>query len=817
MKKQGIQSFIYCLLVLFIFPYCNSPQAAITSLPQNSIAAKTTGMDKNEGYFPFYWEEKTGKIWLEINRFNTEFLYIHSLAAGVGSNDIGLDRGQLGGERVVKFVRVGPKVLMVQPNYRYRAESENKDERQSVEEAFAQSILWGFEVAAETDGRVLVDASSFLLRDAHQVAQTLQEAEQGNYSLDASRSAFYLARTKNFPQNTEFEATLTFTGKPQGGYIYDVTPSPESVTVRQHHSFVQLPDDEYQPRTFDPRSGYFPLTYFDYATPIDQPLKKQYIYRHRLQKKDPLATVSEAVEPIVYYLDRGTPEPIRSALLDGARWWNQAFEAAGYKDAFRVEILPEDADPMDVRYNVIQWVHRATRGWSYGTSVSDPRTGEIIKGHVSLGSLRVRQDFLIAQGLIAPYEEGVEVSTEMQEMALARLWQLSAHEVGHTLGLAHNFAASVDNRASVMDYPHPYVTLNEEGELDFSQAYDVGIGEWDKRAILYGYQDFPEGTDGLEQIIEETLDMGLGYMSDRDARSFGGVHPTAHLWDNGASAVEELKRLVKVREVALKNFGTANIPLATPMANLEEVLVPLYLSHRYQVEGVAKIVGGLDYTYAMRGDGQVPTQMVAAQLQKKALKELLGLLDANFLALPEHILAMIPPKPMGFSRTRESFKARTGLTFDPISAAESAANPVIGLLLHPQRAARLVEYHARFDTLPGFEMVVEELLKATWKKNYTNAYHAEIGRTVNRIVLHYLLQLAADESIAGQVRAISLLKVNELETWLQSQLRRSFDVSAKAHYMLALADIGHFRVHPEDFKVMSPKRMPDGSPIGCGH
>ncbi len=809
--------FLFFLPIMLLFSNCSTSQPTLTTLPSNSIASKTIDMEKMDGYFPFYWEAKTGKIWLEINQMNTEFLYVNSLAAGVGSNDIGLDRGQLGGERVVKFTTAGAKVLLVQPNYKYRAESDNVDERQSVEEAFAQSVLWGFEVEAEDGERVLVDATAFLMQDAHGVAQRLEGSKQGRYSLDASRSAIYLPRTKNFPQNSEFEATLTFRGKAEGRYIRSVTPSADAVTVRQHHSFVQLPDDAYEVRKFDSRSGYFALSYFDYATPIGEPLQKQLIYRHRLEKKDPFATVSEAVEPIVYYLDRGTPEPVRSALLEGASWWNQAFEDVGYKDAFQVEIMPEGADPMDVRYNMIQWVHRSTRGWSYGGSVSDPRTGEIIKGHVSLGSLRVRQDYLIAQGLLAPFEEEKEVPKEMEEMALARLRQLSAHEVGHTLGLAHNFAASADSRASVMDYPHPYVTLTKEGELDFSEAYDTGIGGWDKRAILYGYQDFREGVNELEQIMEKTLDMGFGYISDRDARPFGGAHPVAHLWDNGKSAITELERMLKVRKVALKRFGVNNIPTGTSMANLEEVLVPLYLSHRYQAEGVAKIVGGLNYSYAMRGDGQTVAEMLPEKLQDQALEALLGLLDADFLTLPENILALIPPKPIGAYRSRESFKAQTGVTFDPISAAESAANPVIELLLHPQRAARLVEYHARYDTLPSLEGVLEGLIEATWKKTYSNGYAAEIGRVVDRLVLHHLLQLAADESVAGQVRAIALLEVNELEGWLKTQLRRSFKTADKAHYTLGLADIQHFRKHPKEFKVMQPKKMPDGSPIGCGH
>lgn len=527
----------------------------------SAIAAKVAGMKHYPGYFNFYYDDKQDKIFLVVDKFDTEFLYVNSLPAGIGSNDIGLDRGQLGGERVVKFDRRGPKVLLVQPNLSYRAITTNGEERNAVEQAFAQSVLWGFTVIAEESGKVLVEATDFYMQDARDVIGVLRSQQQGNYSLDKSRSAFYLPRTKNFPQNTEVEVTLTFTGQATGAYIRSVTPSPNNVTVRQHHSFVQLPDGNYKPRKFDPRAGYFEMSYYDYATPISEPIEKRFITRHRLEKKDPSAAISEAVEPIIYYLDRGTPEPIRSALLEGARWWNQAFEAAGYKDAFRVEMMPEDADPMDVRYNVIQWVHRSTRGWSYGSTVTDPRTGEIIKGHVSLGSLRVRQDFLIAEGLLAPYEDGKSVPPEMQTMALARLRQLSAHEVGHTIGLAHSYSSSSENLASVMDYPHPIAKV-VDGKIDLSNAYDDKIGPWDKVSVAFGYQHFPPGINeeaALDKIIQDGLKSGLTFLSDQDARPQGSSHPYAHLWDNGTDAADELKRVMEVRAIALKNFGEKNI------------------------------------------------------------------------------------------------------------------------------------------------------------------------------------------------------------------------------------------------------------------
>src|SRR5712672_1043087 len=571
--------------------YTSAKNAATGSEKVASIADKTKSMEKMAGYFNIYWDVKAGKLWLEIDKWGAEFLYQSSMPAGIGSNDIGLDRGQLGGTHVVRFERSGPKVLLMQSNLAFRAVSSDGDERRAVRDSFAESALWGFTVAAEENGRALVDATDFFLRDTHQVPQTLRRTKQGTYHLDASRSAIYLPRTKNFPLNTEVEATLTFAGDEPGQWVKQVTPEPDSITVREHHSFVQLPPPGFKPRPYDPRSSFFGISYMDYATPISEPIVKRFAARHRLEKKDASAAVSEAVKPIVYYLDRGAPEPIRSALLEGARWWAQAFEAAGFKNAFRVELMPEGADPMDLRYNVIQWIHRSTRGWSYGATVTDPRTGEIIKGHVSLGSLRVRQDYLIAEGLLAPYadDKGLPAGQDRaQQMALARLRQLAAHEVGHTLGLMHNYSASTVTRSSVMDYPPPVVKLGGDGLPDVSDAYATGIGEWDKVSIAWGYSEFAAGTDehaALNKILLNGFGRGLRYLTDQDARPARSSNSVAHLWDSGANAVDELNRLMQVRASALRRFGEKNIRAGAPLATIEEALVPIFVRHGYKVAG----------------------------------------------------------------------------------------------------------------------------------------------------------------------------------------------------------------------------------------
>ncbi|MFT5997714.1 MAG: hypothetical protein ACI81P_000159 [Neolewinella sp.] len=815
---------LYFLLCLFVLFPCTSVRAQKSPVKKTpTIAVKTEGLQKMPGYFDCYYSDDEGKVYLQIDRWEDDFLYVNSLAAGLGSNDIGLDRNQLGNTRVVEFQRVGPKVLLKEHNLGYRAMSDNPDEAASVRDAFAQSTIHGFKVEAKTGDSVLIDITPLLLSDAHGVVARLKSRKQGTYKIDASRSAVYLEKTKNFPLNSEFEASVTFTGEATGSQLRSVTPTSGSFTLRMHHSFVQLPDDNYTPRKFDPRSGYNSRSYADYATPIDQPLVKRFIPRHRLEKKNPSVAMSEPVEPIIYYLDRGAPEPIKSALLEGASWWNQAYEAAGYKNAFQVKVLPEDADPLDVRYNVINWVHRSTRGWSYGSSVTDPRTGEIIKGHVLLGSLRVRQDFLLAQGLINAYKNGDTPDPRLEEMALARLRQLSAHEVGHTIGLAHNFAASTNGRSSVMDYPHPYVTL-KDGKVDFSEAYDVGIGMWDKQTIKYGYSDFAAGTDEaaeLAKILAENESLGLRYISDSDARPQGSSQPKAHLWDNGETPIEEMNRLLALRKHALDNFSEANIPVGMPMSELESVFVPVYLMHRYQVEAVAKMIGGYHYDYSVRSKEESPrVKPVSLEEQQEAITSMLNTLDISVLGFSGKLMGLIPPSAMGYSRNRELFNTQNGGGFDPLAMAQAAADNTLTFLLHPHRVARIAEQAALYPDAgylnpEAYLRQIQNYVNRRVNNNQSTLFAGEVSMMVEKRLVAHLIQLAAKKDISERVRAAAMAELYRIGH-VETNVPENFSNPLNGHRYYLNQTIKQFLADPSSVEVSPAPALPDGSPIGCG-
>lgn len=797
----------YLRLSLFIF--------FSTSLLTAQFSEKSKDFQKFKGFFNFQHDAKEDKVYLEVSELNKEFLYVYSLSSGIGSNDIGLDRGKLGNEQVVYFKKTGGKLLLVQPNMTFRALTDNVLEKKSVEQAFAKSILFGFKIIEESKGKYIIDITDFLMQDTHGVSARLKQAKEGIYKLDKSKSAFALERTKAFPKNIEFDVDLTFKGEATGRNIRSVTPNSSLITVAQHHSFIELPDNDYKQREFDPRSGAGAFAYYDYATPVESPILKRFIRRHRLEKKDPNAAISEAVEPIIYYLDNGTPEPVRSALLEGGRWWNQAFEAIGYKDAFQVKILPDDADPLDVRYNVIQWVHRSTRGWSYGASIDDPRTGEILKGHVSLGSLRIRQDFLIAQALMnKPFAERDDNHKPMLDLAIARIRQLSAHEIGHTLGFAHNYAASTNSKASVMDYPHPQFSV-KNGEIDFSNAYAVGIGDWDKVSVAYSYETFPKGSnekEGLNEILDKAKTDGLRFITDQDARPQGSAHVLAHLWDNGTDVSAELDAMLELRKTAINNFSIDNIRKGEPNSVLEDVFVPLYFFHRYQTEGVAKVVGGLEYNYSVKGDGQETVRTADRKMQEKALKSILKTLDASVIAIPKEKLNLFPPRAFGYPRTRESINGKTGVSFDALSAPETAADMTLGFLLHPERASRLIQQKALDNKNIGLQEVLDQVVKNTIQKELKDSYLKEVQQNINFRVLFHLMNLAAHKNVHPQVNAIANASLRKLSIANLLEM-------GNANKMEMARRIGNFYEHPDKFKVIATPDLPDGSPIGmdCFH
>jgi len=798
------------VLGLTFFPPVARAQAVLPT-----IAEKTAGMECKDGFIPLYWDARAGKLWLEIPQLDTDLIYAVSLPTGIGSNDIGLDRGQRGETRIVRFERTGPRVLLVQPNLDFRASSTNPDEVLAVGESFARSVLFGFTVAAESGGHVLVDATDFALHDAHGVTTVLKQTHQGDYRLDTTRSALYLPSLKVFPRNSEIEATLTFASDTPGKYVRDVTPTPEAITVRERQSFIQVPDPGFVPRRNDPRSGFHGITYADEAVPLGQPLAQRFIARHRLEKKDPSAALSEPVKPIVYYVDRGAPEPIRTALMSGASWWNAAFEAAGYRNAFRVEVMPVGADPQDVRYNTIQWVHRATRGYSYGASVLDPRTGEIIKGNVTLGSLRGRQDFLIGEALLSPYVRGSEHADEVERFVLARLRQLAAHEVGHTLGLVHNYISSAQGRSSVMDYPQPLVNLRKDGTLDMSAAYPEGIGAWDKVAITYGYATFVPGTNessARTRVLASARARGLYLLTDQDARPPGSAHPQTHLWDNGIDATRELERVMTIRRAALNRFGEHAIQSGMPLATIEEALVPLYLYHRYQVEAATKVVGGQWYNYAMRGDGVEPLRVVSAADQRRALQAILKTVAARELTLPPGIIAKIPPRPFGYEPHRELFTRSTGLVFDTVAPAASAADATFALLFNSERAARLIEQHALDPRLPDLSELLQTTDCVVFAETRSSPYEAEIARAVQRAMIERLMTLARTAPMP-QVRAVA----NQRLTLLRDRFRVASAgyTLRRAHESLIAADIDRFFARPwQQNDIIPTPEPPPGAPIG---
>ncbi|MFT2089525.1 zinc-dependent metalloprotease [Paraglaciecola sp. 2405UD69-4] len=806
-NKRSLLCFrLNILLALFLFA------TTIRAQGFPDISEKVKGTQAIKGYFTLYWDDSTGKMFWEIDKLDTEFIYQISMGSGLGANQVGIDRGQLARTYVLAAKRVGPRVLLIEPNYRYIAKSDNPLERQAVKDAFAPSTLWGFDIVATSKSSVLVDATNFFLRDARNVIGNIARRKQGSFSLDKSKSAFYLESTKGFPENLEVESMLTFVSKNPGNYIKDVAASGESISLRQHHSFVKLPDENYTIRLSDPRIGTNGPTVQDFATSIGEDMQIRLVARHRLQKKNPNLARSEAIEPIVYYVDSGTPEPIKSALIEGASWWNQAYEAAGFINAFQVRELPEDVDPQDIRYNMIHWTHRRTRGYSYGRSVIDPRTGEIIKGNVNLGSLRLRQDYLHGQGLVAGFEYLEKVADNNQasvNLALDRVRQLSAHEVGHTLGFPHNYLASATGRESVMDYPAPLVEITADGKLDLSNAYVQRIGEYDKLAIRYAYEQFLPGVDeasALNKIVQESIDKGLLFMSHSNNNFRGAGHQYAGVWDNGENLVDQLKHEIKVREIGLQNFSEAMIRNGEALSDLEYVLLPLYMHHRFQLNSAAQSIGGANYVNTLRGDGQVPFTIVSPEEQRDALETVLSTLSVDFLALPPNILKLLPP-PAQRHNQGETFPGRTGVLFDALAVVEGAADLTVQQLLYPERMARLVAYGSMGD-YPNLEEVIDRLIEVTWEVDPPKSkYEKQILNIIQRVTIDKLMIQASSELTSPEAQAVLADRLDKLASSLAKKRKPT------AYQSYAVEKIRRWQKRSENSIPTETVKPPKGDPI----
>ena len=794
----------HALFIVLLFAGCRTvgtvpPPSESTP---TSLTDVTQGMTRIPGFVPIWWGADEHRVLLELPEPGVEFLYWISLPAGLGSNDVGLDRGQVGDRWLLQTWRSGDRVLLMAPNLSWRSSSKEVAVQTAVDEAFAKSAIYGFELVAESEGRLLVDATDFLLRDAHGIANKLERSGQGAFHLEATRSALLNDGLLAFPNNSQIDALLTFSSDSPGGEVQSTASDAHSVSLQVRHNFVALPDANFKQRPFHPRSGFWEFSWNNLSAQLGEPLSTKSLVRHRLQKSDQSDPGSPVIEPIVYYIDRGAPEPIRTALLEGARYWQPVFAAAGFPDGFRAELLPQGADIHDVRYNVVQWANRSTRGWSYGNAVTDPRTGEIIKGHVTLGALRVRQDLLLADGLLSPYAN--ESDARSQQMALARIRQLAAHEIGHTLGLAHNFAASTDGRASVMDYPAPLIALDGASGLDLSQAYRDGCGEWDKLAIRYGYSEFESAEEervGLQAILEEARRRGLDYLTDRDARGADRAHPLANLWDNGADPVAYLDHEIEVRRRALANFDSHALRSGRALAELEEVLIPVYLHHRYQVEAAARSIAGVNYSYELVGEGQRGLEVVAAADQRRALASVLATLEPSFLALPDSIRKLIPPRPPGFPSQRELLRPGA-LLFDLSALAAASIEISLDLLFNSARATRLVDQARRDPNQLSWQQLVDRVVTLSAR---TVAPDLQTNQEVLRTaVWRHLMQIDADDSLPARVRgpvhrALHGLLDGAVPDSLEFDILRRF-----------------FEDQDTVLPTLRAAHVPPGSPIGCG-
>jgi len=766
------------------------------------------GLDHRAGFIDLYVNKAENKVLAKLPKAGDDgvslrLIHTARLTAGLGSNPVGLDRGWGDSGKIIVFRRLGNKVIIEAENLQYRASPDNPLEERAVRESFARSFLASADIVKSVDGLV-VDLTAFLTSDVLNLVQYLKDAGEGNFTLAKDRTLVDTANVFAFPDNVEMDVFFTLSSSKPGREFSTTAANGRDATLIQHHSFARLPEKGYTPLISDPRAGVIEVVHYDYSAALSAQIETHLARRYRLQKNE----VGETINPIVFYIDSGAPEPIRQALIDGAEWWIEAFSAAGYPDGYRVEVLPEDAHPLDIRYNVVQWVHRQTRGWSYGGGVSDPRTGEMLKGHVNLGSLRVRQDRMIFEGLSGTAKTNSGADDDPVELALDRIRQLSAHEVGHALGFAHNFAASTYGKGSVMDYPAPDVRVTN-GQMDFSNTYGVGVGDWDKFSATWLYADKTEAE--REALVQDALSRGLAYVADRDARSAGTGHPLGNIWDNGADPVAALKEVMAVRKLALDNFGADRIQDGQPLSDLNKVIVPIYLYHRYQTTAAAKVIGGMTFNYGLKGDGQPAAKIVPPARQRAALQAVLQTLDPKALDINDRTLALLTPNLISYSiadSERELFKRTAYPGFDVTAAADTAADLTFDVLLDPRRAARLIEFKRRDARNLGLMDVLNTTRQYVMRRPSADRM-GEIAKGIQARFVFAVMDLADSDATPGvKARADKALR----------DIRRDLTEKDSGHglWLVSLIDAHLNRPSVAKETITKAKALPPGGPIGQG-
>ncbi|MBO6505557.1 MAG: zinc-dependent metalloprotease [Kordiimonadaceae bacterium] len=784
---------------------------------RSDFAEAVANLEPKSGLLEAYVDTRKNKVLLALTERPDgtlgRYIYAAYLTGGLGSNPVGLDRSRPSDSYILAFKRSGDQVYAFIENHRYRATADNPSEKRAVETSFAQSIIWSGPIAETAeDGRLLVDFTSFLMRDGVGVAEQLKRRGQGSFKIDSKRSFVDTTQTHVFERNFEADAFVTFTGADAGGEVRATTPVPDSVSLVLHTTLLALPEDGYEPRIADERGGVISTSHIDMSADLTGNTAVQLARRFRLE----LGPDGKVVNPIVFYIDNGAPEPIRGALLEGAQWWADAFEAAGFPGGYRAEILPEGVHPLDARYNMVNWVHRATRGWSYGASIYDPRTGEILRGVVLLGSLRVRQDIKIFEALAGAGKTGTGDADDPVEIALARIRQLSAHEIGHALGFSHNMAASSYGRASVMDYPAPDIRAKEDGALDFSNAYGVGVGAWDKWVTKYLYADYDDTDPSAKRaVFKEADDAGLLYVSDGDSRSVGSGHIRGSLWDNGSDAVAELGNVMQVRATALSNFGPSNLRSGESYSALQTKFVPLYLYHRYQLQAAAKFVGGYDFVYRAEGDGRPAPEPVEWSEQLRALDALLNTLSPDTLSISPEMQSILSPRGAGGGDPqfqREAFSGTASPAFSTDEAVATAADLTLDALLHPRRLQRLVE-QGRSTGHEGLSGVLDRTIESIMRTNRRESAADTAVRAVvlERLVEHLIAHL--DEPATGvAVRA----KVRTgLADILQAVDRSRGGLAEYGGAIVKRIEDAFARARTPAVKTPSGPTVPPGSPIGA--